>query len=128
MSLIIFKNNYPTKKNCVVFVNADSFKKYEDMNNAILYFSKNRQICILSMKQDFDELMNGLIELSMFATVIIYTHPQFINKPFIDSIIENYNPMGSIYVGNLNFEHNFEISSNIGLKFSSIIHSGLFEN
>lgn len=128
MSLIVFKNKYPTKKHNVVFIHADSFKKYEDMNNAIRNFSMNRQICILSMNQNYTDLMSGVIELNMFATVIMFTHTEFINKEFMNSVIQNYNPIGSVYIGNLNLEHNFEIAQKIGLKCTSLFHSGLFEN
>lgn len=127
MSLTIFKNNFPTKKYKVLFIDADSFKYYENMNNAIQNLSMNRQICILTRKQDINELKNALIELSMFATLIMYTSSQFINKSLIKSIIPTYNSIGSLYVGNINSELNYEIACKIGLNVSSIIHSGLFE-
>lgn len=127
MSLIIFKNNFPTKKYKVLFIDADSFKYYEHMNNAIQNLSMNRQICILTKKQNINELKNALIELSMFATVIIYTSSEFINKSLIQSIIPKYSSIGSLYVGNINSELNLEIASKIGLNISSIIHSELFE-
>jgi ribulose kinase len=127
MSLIIFKNNFPTKKYKVLFIDADSFKYYENMNNAIQNLSMNRQICILTKKQNIDELKNALIELSMFVTVIIYTSSEFINKSLLQSVMPKYNSIGSLYVGNINSELNFEIASKIGLNMNSIVHSGLFE-
>lgn len=128
MSLVIFKNNFPTKKNRVVFIDADSFIYYETMNKVIQHFSMNRQICILSTKQDYKELMDALITLNMFATVIIFTNTEFINKSLMNDILPNYNPIGSVFIGNLNNEINYTITSSIGLKYNSIIHSGLFEN
>jgi hypothetical protein len=127
MSLITYKSNFPTKKKKVLFIDADSFKNYDNMNNAIHNFSMNRQICILTKKAENKELIDALIELSMFATVIIFTHINFINKSYIESLIPNYNPDGSVFIGNLNDDINNHIAGSVGLKYSSIIHSGLFE-
>ena len=127
MSLIIFKNTFPTKKKKVIFIDADSFKYYETMNNIIRKFSMNRQIWILTKRQDHKELIDILIDLNMYATLLIYTDNRFINRAFIESIIPNYNPIGSIYIGNLNSQIHYMLASKIGIKYSSIIHSDIVE-